>query len=212
MAGSAAGRFSQLFRSSGSPDGTHPSGRVALSLGAILILLAVSCSAPRVDRTELEAGIRDLLQLRTYEQIYRAVGYISQERSVLIFKTVDRQLLYAVNIRVQAGIDLSEGFTVEPDPGDPDTVTVSLPPARILAADADESSIRQYFSHEHGGAVSLLDYGDQLAALKEQTIQDAVARGILTQARENAKKIVQYYLRSTGIREVKFTVAGGSAG
>lgn len=193
-------------------DRSPVSRRTLRPLCALIALLVVSCSTPRVDRTQIEAGIRDLLQLRTYEQNYRAVGYISQERSVLIFKTVDRRLLYALNIRIQAGIDLTQDLKIVPDPRDRDTVIVSLPPAKILSADADESSIRQYFSHEQGGAVSLLDYGDQLAALKKQTIQDAVDRGILIHAQRNARKIVEYYLRSAGIRDVKFTATAGGAG
>ncbi|WP_455382355.1 DUF4230 domain-containing protein, partial [Salinispira pacifica] len=122
--------------------------RAARLFAVAAAILLFSCSTPAVDRTRLEAGIRDLLELRTVEQIYRAVGYISQEKSVLIFKTVDRQLLYAINIRVQAGIDLTGGLQVVPDRFGRDSVTVTLPPATVLSVDADESSIRQYFSRE----------------------------------------------------------------
>lgn len=185
--------------------------RAARLFAVASAILLFSCSTPAVDRTRLEAGIRDLLELRTVEQIYRAVGYISQEKSVLIFKTVDRQLLYAINIRVQAGIDLTRGLQVVPDRFGRGSVTVTLPPATVLSVDADESSIRQYFSREQGGAVSLLDYGDQIAELKNQTEQDAVNRGILARAEANARKLVEYYLRSVGLREIHFAVQAGGA-
>ncbi len=181
--------------------GWHATLWICLPIAALL----ASCVDPPVSTARIEAGVRQLLELRTSEQIYRAVGYISQERSVLIFKTVDRQVLYAVNIRIDAGIDLSDGLRVSAIPGGRERLQVSLPAAKILGADADETSIRQYFSHEKGGAVSLLDYGDQIEELKKRTVEDAINRGILAQADENARKIVGNFLRSFGITDVRFT-------
>ncbi|HUX12046.1 MAG TPA: DUF4230 domain-containing protein [Spirochaetia bacterium] len=170
-----------------------------------LAALLSCCTNPPVDTKRIETGIRQLLELRTSEQVYRAIGYISQEKSVLIFKTVDRQLLYSVDIRIDAGVDLSDGLQVATIPGDSEGLQISLPPAKVLSADADESSIRQYFSHEKGGAVSLLDYGDQIAELKSRTVEDAIKRGILVQADQNARKVVSNFLRSLGITDVRFT-------
>jgi len=171
----------------------------------ILILSALTaCTPQKKNAAALEQGLTDLLELRTYEQVYHAVGYLNRQQSVLFFKTIDRELLYAVDIRIQAGIDLRTGVRIIESKLDRGIVTVSLPPARILLSDADETTIRRYFSRGVGGEVSLLEYGDQIAELKLKAERQAVDSGILLRAEENARAIVRSYLQQAGIREVRF--------
>jgi len=172
----------------------------------ILILSALTaCTPQKKNVAALEQGLTDLLELRTYEQVYHAVGYLNRQQSILFFKTIDRELLYAVDIHIQAGIDLRTGVRIVESPFDRGVLTVFLPAARVLISDADESSIRRYFSRSLGGEVSLLEYGDQIAELKQRAEQQAVDSGILQRAEENARAVVRSYLLQAGVREVRFT-------
>ena len=84
--------------------------------------------------------MRDLLAIHTMEHVYRDVVYFGEEESFLFIPTVDRRVLFSVNIRVQAGIDLTDGIEVFRSEDNDSEVFVRLPPAEILLVDADEST------------------------------------------------------------------------
>ena len=167
-----------------------------------ILPFAGGCGQADIDTTdEISRHIRSILQLPTFEHVYRDVVYLDRERSFLIFKTMDTETLFAVNVRIQAGLDLREGFTLEQTQ---DGLRVNLPPARILLADADESSIEQYFLKEVGGSISRLDYYDEINRMKEELILDSLSRGILEKALENAKLLVTNFLNNSGFEKVIF--------
>lgn len=156
---------------------------------------------------EVERRVRDLLELHTYEHVYRDIVYFGEERSFLFFRTMDRRLLFSVNFRVRAGIDLSTGLRLIPDATDPTRLYVRLPAPRILLVDADESSIRQYFVREQGGRITWLEYADQLERAGERIREEAIARGILDQAERNAVRVLENFLALAGFTAVEFDVA-----
>ncbi len=193
-------------KNTGKASCSRSRSRVAAAAAVLIAaLLLVSCGSKVRENVVFESRLSNLLQLRTYEQVYRVVGYVSKERTVLFFRTIDRQLLYSINIHVQAGIDVAEGIKIFSSSTNTGEITVQLPPARILLADADEESIHQYFSRERGGAVSMLEYGDQIESIKRRTVDEAIRRGILVRAEENARAIVRTFFQSSGNRSVRFS-------
>lgn len=188
--------------------------RIAVVLTAVLLATALGACAPaaRVDTIAVQQQLTDLLELHTYEHIYRDVVYFGEEKSFLFVRTVDRQVLFAVDIRVRAGVDLSEGFQLVRDAASATTVYVRLPPAKVLSVDADEKSIHEYFIREQGGRIGLLDITGQLEEVKVRTELDAVERGILRRAEENAKRIVRDFLIMAGFEEVLFAPASEDGG
>lgn len=146
-----------------------------------------------------------MLELPTYEQIYRDVVYVDRERSFLLFKR-QAQVLFSIDIRVQAGIDFETGLAVIPDP-DGTGVTVRLPKARILLIDADEETIRQYFATEAGGPIERLAYYDEINRIKSEIAQDAIEREILEKAEINARSLITGLLVAAGFEEVRFVPA-----
>lgn len=183
---------------------------------AVLILaslVGVSGCAPvsRSDLVRLEDRIESLLELSTYEHIYRDLVYFGEERSFLFIKTVDRAVLFSVDIRVRAGVDLARGVTVTPDRRDPNRIYVRLPEPEILAVDADESSIEEYFIREQGGRIGLLELTDQLDEAKGRIAREAVERGILDRADENARRLITGFLAMAGFTEVVFATGDETA-
>ena len=120
-------------------------------------------------------------------------------------------MLFSVDIRVRAGVDLARGVIVTPDRRDPNRIYVRLPEPEILAVDADESSIEEYFIREQGGRIGLLELTDQLEEAKERIAREAVERGILDRADENARRLITGFLAMAGFTEVVFATGDETA-
>lgn len=176
----------------------------------IVPLTLLACSAePEADIPDLERRVTNVLRLHSYEHVYRDIVYFGEERSFLFFKTMDRRLLFSVDIVVRAGVDLEEGIEVLTDRGNPDRIVVRLPPTRILRVDADEATIHQYFSRTRGGDVGWLEYGAEIEDVKERVRADALERGILGKAEGNAREMVENFFAIAGFEEVVFRPAAG---
>lgn len=180
--------------------------RRILPFVALLLALSLSLSGCREERgRELESitrQLRSILELPSYEHVYREVIYLGEETSFLGIRTSDKRLLFSVDMRVQAGVRLDRGLSLEP--AGVDRIRVLLPPPEILMVDADEESIRQFFILERGGSIIHTDYYDQIEASKEAIRQDAVDRGILSKAEENARQLIEAVLRGAGYTEIEF--------
>jgi hypothetical protein len=183
--------------------------QIALLIAIVIAAFVITSTCTIEKRPgieELESQIQAILELPTYEHIYRDIIYVDRERSFLIFKIMQARVLFSIDVRVQAGIDLAEGFKVIPDPAfrRDGGITVVLPTAKILLVDADESSIQQYFIKEVGGELARLDYYDEINRKKEDIISDAIERGILLNATQNAKKLIAGFLTQAGFKNVTF--------
>lgn len=178
---------------------------------AALLLFAIACAPQQhVDGITVEQELTSLLELHTYEHIYRDVVYFGEEKSFLFVRTVDRRILFSIDIVVRAGLDLAHGLRVTADESDRNRVYVQLPAAEILSVDADETSIHQYFIREQGGRIGLLELTDQLEEVKTRISDDAIDRGILDAAQRNAEDIVRNFFALTGINDVVFAPAADS--
>ncbi len=168
-------------------------------------MLLASCSGERISITEIGQRVESILELPTYEQVYRDIVYVDDQKTILFFiKPTPASVLFSIDIRIRAGIDLAEGYEVKRH--NDDSVTVTLPEARILLIDADEETIREYFVREKGGNVTRLDYYDEIDRIKSTIAEDAIEREILVKARQNAESLVRSVLTAVGIREVQFGV------
>jgi hypothetical protein len=173
----------------------------------LAVLIAAAGCKPKnpANMPALESRVRSILELPTAEYIYKDIVYLGDTRSFLFFKTMDKRLLFSVQIRVRAGISLDEGFRLYPDKGDPKRVYVRLPRAKIVLIDADERSIRQYF--EQGERFGRLEFSAAIEGVKPRVEQDARDRGILRRSEENAKRLVQSFLEYAGFESIQFLPA-----
>ena len=185
--------------------------KIILSL--VLPFILAGCGSPETELpTEpLELSIRNILEMPAYEQIYRDIVYIGEKERVLFFTTTDKEVLFSVDIMIQAGIKnaglISIEITGERDDGTR-TAVVSIPESEIILADADEKTIEQYFIREKGEGISRLEYYDEINRKKEELVKSAVDSGILEQADANCRNLIKSVLRLsnievTGFREVE---------
>lgn len=173
---------------------------------AVLAFLAAlsACSEPaaEVDVEGLSTQVKALLELPTVEHLYREVVYIDENRSFLMFRTGTKRLLFSLELRVQAGIDLQHGFTVAPM--DENAVAVVIPEPTILEVDALEETIRQYIVEERGENITWLEYADEIETAKGRVRADAIRRGILEEADARARRLLRNLFLEAGFDEVTF--------
>ena len=176
----------------------------------VIVLNLSSChfvdDSSRIQATVVERHIKAVLELPTYEYVYRDIIYIADQAEFLGFRHKDKQLLFAVDVHLQAGIDLKKGVRVRTTGSQ--GLTINLPAPEILIIDADENTITQYFKKEFGGTISRLEYYDEISQSKELIRRDALERGILIQARENAASVVRSLLQSQGLGPVEVEFRG----
>ena len=177
-----------------------------LTAAAFFIVVLLSGCAPAIqfDAISIQEQLTDLLELHTHEHIYRDVVYFGEEKSFLGVRTVDRRILFSIDISVRAGIDLKHGFTITRDKDDPQRIYVQLPASEVLSVDADEASIHEYFIREQGGRIGLFEITEQLEDVKARTETDAIERGILDKADANARNIVRNFMSLAGFSQTVF--------
>jgi len=177
---------------------------------AVLTIPLVSCteSTEKIQPSDgkITEHIRSVLELPTYEYIYRDIIYIADEASFLGIKHRDTQLLFSVDVRLQAGIDLNKNIFIDKLPSGKQRIT--LPAVEVLLIDADESTIHQYFKREYGGEINRLDYYDEIFRSKVKIREDAISRGVLKQAELNAHSLVRSVLAQAGMKEVEIRFRG----
>jgi len=196
----------------------HSVCRPALTLSIVALLaglILAGCKAESEPTAEelraVERQIEDVLTVHTFEHSYRSIVYFGEQRRFLFMDTMDRQVLFGIDVRVLAGINLSEGIVIRrAAPArraqDVERLFVTLPPARIMLVDAQEESITEYFETDRGGGVGLLEYGEEIENAKATSREAALADGILRQAEANARVIVEEFLNLAGFDGVEIRV------
>ncbi|MFQ3621321.1 MAG: DUF4230 domain-containing protein [Spirochaetales bacterium] len=177
---------------------------VLFSLGILLMLFILYRPTPLLSEEEIQSSIRTLLEFPSVEYRYREILYLGEEKSFLFLSTSSKEVLFSVEVRVQAGFDLKTAPGVKKDKKNPKKVILSLPSPQILLVDVDESTLYQYFVLERGTRIRRMDYSRELEAAKEKIVQDALNRGILTDAVTYARNTLEGVLRAAGFEEVGY--------
>lgn len=174
---------------------------------SFMVLLLASCTRFFLPSPEeLSARIRTILELPSVEYRYKEIVYVGEQKSFLFIPTSNKEVLFSVEIRVQAGLDLQQPVIVKKDSLNPKKIYVSLPPAKILLVDVDEDTIHQYFVVEQGSRIHRMDYSKELESAKQRILQDAQQRGILSEADRQARILIQGILETAGFQEVEWRI------
>lgn len=166
----------------------------------LLLFLAVSCAAPRTwDPQSAQEGVRKIFQLSAAEMVFHEVIYHYNESRWFFVTYGTKETLFSIDLKVQGGFDLAEGWTVEPG-NDQKLVTVTFPAPKILLVNAVDSSIQEYFA-----AGEPLGYERLRGLLKDRSKKietEAVSRGLLDRSRAQARTFAQAFFHSLGFERV----------
>lgn len=160
----------------------------------------------------LEQKVVTILEMPTFEQSYREVIYLGEKKTILKVPTRDFRVLFAMDIQLEAGIDLSESWEIKSNGWK--ELIITLPEPKILSVDADESSIHQYFIKEWGLGESFgrLDLYEEINHAKARVKDEAIKRGVLENARNNAETLVRQLFLMTGFEKVIVRTGGSLNG
>jgi hypothetical protein len=173
----------------------------------VVIVTLVLLALPEREETRPSEGdvttrIRNLQTIATTEFRYRDVVYFGEQSRFLGIPAGSRRILFSVTISVIAGLDLNRGIDVQIAQENPDRVFVTLPSPEVIRVDAEERSLKQYFVQERFGRLDWLAVSDQVELAKERNRIDAIERGLLLQAEEQARAVIVRLLRTAGFSSV----------
>lgn len=153
-------------------------------------------------------GLKDIGKLVTQEYYFTHVEKFESDRTYkdIALPLTNTSFVYSFDGTITAGIDF-EKVEVEKD-DDKKTVTVKLPEVEIMSAEVDPESRVIY--EEKNNILNPIDLESVLVSF-EDMIKDekekAVERGVLDKAADNAKILVENFLKSTfTLEEYKISV------
>ena len=143
----------------------------------------------------LEEGVRDMGLLITQE--YYFTDAVSQSKVKTLFNIplgfTESSYVATYDGVVTAGLDFS-AIQIELDVMTK-TVTVRMPKAEVQNVDIDPASFLLYSEKNgFGNPLSVSDFNGSMTELEARARERALERGLLEQADENAKRIVENFI------------------
>lgn len=108
--------------------------------------------------------------------------------------TKSRQI-FSYDMQVDASVDFSKVSYVRNDKDS--EIIVRIPESKVYKAILDLDSLKVYLDEESiFSKIDLKEENDSFRKMKEQGIEDAKANGLLEKADENAKKLIEGFIKS----------------
>ena len=174
---------------------SRPTPRVVVEEKVVETIVEVQHQVPA---EELSAGLNDMGRLVTAEYYFTAVASASTQLAPILgikLGFTESSFLASYDGVITAGIDFSL-IRVEKDE-ERGRVTVTMPPAAILNVDIDPDSFQLYSETTSIFTdITAEDYNNALLELEATEREKALARGILDNADENARKLVRSFIGS----------------
>ena len=148
----------------------------------------------------IRSGMTDIGELATEEYWFTQVQTYDSSKSAQIFDLsfdlplTRNKFVYSYDGVIKAGVDFAAA-SVEVDNA-LRRVTVTLPKARILSSEIDYDSFELYDEQKSiFNPLSVRDVNKSDSELLRSAEKDAIAKGVLTRADENAETLVVNFLR-----------------
>jgi hypothetical protein len=141
----------------------------------------------------LQDGLNDMGILITEEYYFTQVENYEKTKTILNFFTSSSNFIYSYDGVVTAGIDCGEIAVEKNDTNK--VITITVPPAEIRYIDIDYDSFQMY-SEKEGlwNSMSMEDYNDSLVEFEDLAKENAINKGVLEKADENAKTIIENFV------------------
>ena len=160
---------------------------VVLGAAAAAVIGVRHCFFTDTETTRL--GFEDIGELATQVAYCTEVNVTEGARELfgLTIPFTQSKYVYSYDVVIKAGLDFGDiDWTVGED-----TITVRLPEIRILSSEIDLDSFRVYVENESiFRRISLEENNEAMKALQASAQENAVANGLLDNARANAETIL----------------------
>ena len=106
------------------------------------------------------------------------------------------EYIYSYDVEVRAGLDFSQiEWSVDEDNS---TIQVRLPQVQILSSEINTDTFKVYHEEESiFSPISMEEHNASMKELEKTARKDAIANGLLDNAYENAKKMLQAFLEQS---------------
>lgn len=198
------------------------SGAIVILLAIVLILgYQISRSTPA--STELQnpsslivRQVREVSELTTATFAMETVVPVSEKESILGFDLLESNLLYIAHGNVRVGVDLSE-FNSDSVEVEGDTITVNLPPLKILDSklDLEHSSVYSYDRGLLGAGPDVVNLHTQAQRQALRKVEESACQGWLIKTasdrvQKNVEHLLDAVLKERGYRVIVNTQIEGS--
>ncbi len=142
-----------------------------------------------------EFNLRDIGELATQEGCYTAIQTITSSRTEfgITFPFTTKNYIYSMDGVVKAGLDFS--LIALNEDAAARTLTVSMPPAKLLSVVPDRGSFQVYYEGKNMfNDLHLEETNEAEKAAEVEIREKAVAYGILEHAQDNAETLVRTML------------------
>ena len=142
-------------------------------------------------------GLNDIGELATEEYYFTRVETYDSSKNIKGFKVpfTTSRFVYSYDGTVKAGIDFT---AIEVDKDDlKKTITVKLPASQILDCSIDPDTFEVYDEKNSVfNQIHISDYNDSLDEMMEAAKADAIEKGVLERADNNAELLIKNMVKS----------------
>lgn len=146
----------------------------------------------------IREGLMDIGELATEEYYFTRVETYDSSKNFKGFKVpfTQSKFVYSYDGVVKAGIDFANITVVKDDLAK--VITVTLPKSDILDCNIDTDTFKLYDEKNSVfNKFSVTDFNNTLDKMLDEAKADAIDKGVLERADENAKMIIKNFLLST---------------
>ena len=144
---------------------------------------------------EIRSGLNDMGVLLTEEYFFTDVVRFSSIKTLFSIELgiTESSYLASYDGVVRAGVDFTEVSLRRDDATG--LITVTMPAAEIVGVDIDPQSFQLYSEKTGlGNPISMADFNTSLVELEQTARDEALERGLLERARDNARQIVRNFI------------------
>lgn len=160
-----------------------------LILVVILAVLIGLRSAIYFNNKTTKIGFENIGEFATQAAYCTELSSIDNSREFLRFSIpfTQSKYIYSYDVVIKAGFDFSEIEWEENDK----IIEVKFPTAKILSSEIDLDSFKVYHEEESiFNKITMTENNESIRGLKEKAEEDAIANGLLENARANAETVL----------------------
>ena len=164
---------------------------VVLILAIILVVLIGIRTVISFDNKTTKIGFEDIGEFATQAAYCTELNVIDDSKK--LFKVsipfTQSKYIYSYDIVIKAGFDFSE---IEWDANEKENVIeVKLPEVKVLSSEIDLDSFEVYHEQESAfNKITMTENNESIKELKEKAEKNAIANGLLENARTNAETVL----------------------
>lgn len=150
---------------------------------------------PKAIERNISNKLEDINLLTTGENIYKEVIYSKTTSDIFWIPVKNKEFLLSINYHIVTGIDLNKGYNIAHNGS---YIEVTVPYPEIVQIDADDLSIKEYFTKERFSDIKRDDYFSIINETKNELSQSQEVQELLLESKNSAELTIKSLLGIVG--------------